>query len=69
MPSGAFEVVVEYADNPLLKDARQAAPVRAREEDGFIVRPRLTGLKPGTEYWYCPMAKRPGRQPRLRSVS
>ncbi len=52
MTSGAFEVVVEYADNPLLRDARQAEPVRAREQDGFIVRPRMTGLKPDTEYWY-----------------
>lgn len=52
MASGPHAVAVEYADNPGLDDARRTAPVTAAAADAYIVRPDLSGLRPGSRYWY-----------------
>ena len=62
MTSGPFEVVVEFADNPLFRNARRTDPVLAKSEETFIVRPKVEGLQPNTEYWYRMMVRRDGRE-------
>ncbi|NRA30762.1 MAG: alkaline phosphatase D family protein [Parvularculaceae bacterium] len=52
MTSGAFDVIIEYADNPLLTDARRTEPIKATAKEAFIVRPTIDALQPNTEYWY-----------------
>ena len=52
MVSGPYQVVVEFADNPLLQNPQRTTPVKASAEESFIVRPVVSGLRANTEYWY-----------------
>lgn len=62
MASGPGEVVVEYADNPLLEHPSRSEPVRASASETFIVRPKVSGLRPDTEYWYRILVSERGRE-------
>lgn len=62
MASGPLDVVVEYADNPLLRSPQRTDPLRAKEDDAFIVRPIVRGLKANTEYWYRILVLREGQE-------
>lgn len=52
MVNGIFDVVVEYADNDTFVNAKRTAPLKATEENLYIVRPTIIGLTPNTRYSY-----------------
>jgi len=52
MINGVYDVVIEYADNDVFRNPKQTAPIRALEENLYIVRPTIGGLSPATTYWY-----------------
>jgi len=51
-PGMAGTACFEIADNPELKDARRTPILKAIEENDFIVKTRVSGLKPATRYYY-----------------
>lgn len=52
MASGRHPVVIEYADNPRFAGSRRTEPVIASADEGYVIRPVLSGLRPSTRYWY-----------------
>lgn len=50
--TGPCNLVILYGEQPDAASMREAAPVMASEETDFTVKPLLTGLKPGTTYYY-----------------
>ncbi|WP_116368218.1 alkaline phosphatase D family protein [Parahaliea mediterranea] len=52
--SGRYPVSVRYGQRPDLSDARQSEIAQAGPGDDFVARIALTGLQPGTTYYYRP---------------
>ncbi|MEL6687489.1 MAG: alkaline phosphatase D family protein [Pseudomonadota bacterium] len=52
MVNGVYDVVIEYADNDIFRNPRQTGPIRASEDNLYIIRPTISGLAPATDYWY-----------------
>ncbi|WP_276913023.1 alkaline phosphatase D family protein [Hyphomonas atlantica] len=52
MVNGVYDVVIEYADNDVFQNPIRTEPLRATQDNLYIVRPVIEGLSPATNYWY-----------------